>query len=352
MRILVPTSVFTWLLLAFWTASGGQSVFKDADGFVSEGVVDSASVGAEGRVEIKSVEGLRGSLVITASPTNLAILKYHKRAKTDGLSRAIDYLDLVEVELSPSPTGVRVAFKAPYPLPWNDKVETISVEAELIVPENIALEVQATYYDITATGPFTSVVIPSSMERLKVSDVHGRLDLETVNQRVHVENATGDISVSTSHSPLTATNITCLDTRAKFENLGGDIRISDFLGQVRVDNRYGRIVMENVRLRGKRNDIDCVHGPIYVALLELPDGRLLVNNEYEDIELDMPEELSTSLVLVVQEGGRIEANNLLFTTDLVEHNRLSLVNGDGQSTIKCSIRGDGNIYVRGIDAEE
>ena len=64
-----------------------------------------------------------------------------------------------------------------------------------------------------------------------------------------------------------------------------------------------------------------------------------------DIDLRLPAEFSAVLALAVDEGGKIEAENFPFTTELVESDRLDLLVGDGDGLISGAVRGKGNIYV-------
>ena len=76
---------------------------------------------------------------------------------------------------------------------------------------------------------------------------------------------------------------------------------------------------------------------------------MVVNNEFEDIDLILPGSLSASFSLAVEEGNEIEVRELEFITDLVEENRLYLLAGKGEASILAAIRGRGNIYIRGYE---
>jgi hypothetical protein len=81
------------------------------------------------------------------------------------------------------------------------------------------------------------------------------------------------------------------------------------------------------------------------------EGQLVVSNRNEDIDITVPDSLSAFLSLAVDDNGVIEATGFRFTTDLLEANRLNLITGDGTVTISSTIRGEGNIYVRGSQGE-
>ncbi|MEW5995534.1 MAG: hypothetical protein AB1744_14215, partial [Candidatus Zixiibacteriota bacterium] len=93
-------------------------------------------------------------------------------------------------------------------------------------------------------------------------------------------------------------------------------------------------------------------GPIYVDIIHMADSRVVISNRYEDIDVRIPAELSARLSLAVDEEGKIEVGKLPFKVDLVQPTRLNLVAGEGEALISATIRGSGNIYLRGEEAGE
>ncbi len=78
------------------------------------------------------------------------------------------------------------------------------------------------------------------------------------------------------------------------------------------------------------------------------EGQLVVSSKHDDIEIFVPESISAFFSLSVDENGEIEADGFPFSTDLIENDKLNLISGDGLVDISSSIRGEGNIYIRGI----
>ncbi|MCP4683839.1 MAG: hypothetical protein GY867_00165, partial [bacterium] len=166
-----------------------------------------------------------------------------------------------------------------------------------------------------------------------------------------LDNITGQISASTSNSTLRATNINTGDSQAKFRNNGGDIRIEGFVGGINAKNSYGRITIVDFEPRGQSNHIRSTSGPITLEISQMSEGQLVVANRHEDIDITIPDTLSAYLTLAVDEDGVIEATHFPFVSDLVQPNRLSLVAGAGDVDISGTVRGKGNIYVRGTKGE-
>lgn len=346
MRWLTTLILSVSVSLSGYAPSYAQEVFEESRGFYStRRLRDAVPVGTENKLIIRSALTLQGTIHITAAGGNEVAISYVKKSNTDSRSKAIDFIDLIAVHLARSPQGVKLELRAPNPAPWTGS-EIGLVEAELIVPENLIIEVEAPYFDLSAEGPFEAFIVPSSMGKLEISNVTKQLKLETANRRVSIKKITGDISVSTSNSLLLAKEISSAKKRAYFQNDGGDIEIDGFEGEISVKNNYGRIEVTNFEPHAGRSVIRGFSGPIFVDITNIKDGKVVISNRYEDIEIEIPANLSARLSLAVEEGGKIEAGTFPFKTDLVRPNRLNLVAGDGEAFISASIRGKGNIYLR------
>ncbi len=349
----LTTFVFSVSIYLMWAApSYAQEVFEETPGLFSTRQIGTAvPIGTQKKVTIQSASTLRGKINIATAEVSEVSVSYFKKSKADSKSRAIDFIDLIAVRLERIADGIRLQLSAPNPAPWTD-LETGLVEAELTIPESCFVEIEAPYFDIEAHGPFEGVVVPSSLGKLEVTDVSKQLELKTANRRVSIEKISGDISVTTSNSELAAKDISSVDKQARFKNDGGDIRIGGFVGRVNVKNSYGRIEITDFEPQGSGNLIRGFSGPVIVDIKRITDGQVVINNRFEDIGITVPSDLSARLSLAVDKGGKIEAGNFTFKTDLVQPNRLNLVAGDGESLISGSIRGKGNIFVRTIEGEE
>ncbi len=338
------------LLAAVLMISGlahSQEIFRESANVFSTGKLKAkAAMSGPKRLIVKSASDLAGELTITAAETDVVVVKYTKKARTDTKSKAIDYIDLIALSLTETPGGVVLALRAPNPAPWGEAVEAGLVTAEITVPEDCAVEINASYFDVEADGPFSGMLIPSSLGRIEVNDVTGPVELVTFNRRVLVTELSGEIAITTNNSVIEAYD---LSGSAKLKNDGGDVTVEGMKGQLNISNNYGRIEVTEFQAEGRSNFIRGFSGPIVISLLSLGDAQLVALNRYEDIEIVVPSDLSAMLSLAVGEQGRIEAANLKFTPDFVETNRLNLTAGDGLGKIKGEIRGEGNIYVIGSE---
>ncbi len=329
-----------------------QEIYEQSPGvFTTPPLHEAVAAKPTESILIRSAYTLHGTLRIMATPQDSVSVSYRKKAATDSRSRAIDFIDLIAVSLERGPQDVTVKLRARNPAPWLNQ-EMGLVDADLSVPLNSRIEIDAPYFDVTAVGPFEAAVVPSSMGRLYVSKVAGRLHLETVNQKVEIESVSGDILVTTSNALLTARDILSPESQAKFRNTGGDILIDGVTGELSVRNEYGRIEIRDFEPHSQGNLIRGFSGPISVDITHVTDGQVIISNRYEDIDVNIPVDLSARLSLAVDEGGRITADNFPFKTDFVQPTRLNLVAGEGQALISATIRGRGNIYVAGEEAGE
>lgn len=301
---------------------------------------------------VRSAESLRGELIVSTGASDEIHLSYRKQARTGSRTRAIDYIDLISVGLAVKNDRALLELRAPNPAPWETEVESGMVIADITVPPGYYVVVEATYFDVNAQGPFRGVEVENSLGRLVVDSVQGRLRLATVNRRVDISNITGDMSVSTQNSSIMARDLRADGARASFRNDGGDIKIERFRGSLNVKNRFGRIDISEFEATGGTTFIRGQSGPVILDLAGGTDGPLVVSNELEDIEITMPDTLSTVMTLAVEKDqGRIEATGFRFKTDLVRSNRLNLIAGTGTVEISGTVRGQGNIYVRGFSTE-
>lgn len=336
--VLLALSASTWV--------NAQEIFSESkDLYSTRELVMSFQTLFGNQIVISSATTLRGKLNIVVSSGETVKVTYFKKAKTTNRSRAIDYIDLIAVSLERISNGVRMEMRAPNPAPWSSTEEGF-VEAQLVIPQNCRVSIEAPYFDVEAVGPFKSFIVPTSLGRFDVKDVTEQLEISTSNRRLMIENVSGEINVATSNSTLAARNVTSLDRKAVFKNDGGDIKIEDITGEIDVKNSYGRIDVDRFRSNGKKSYIRGTNGPIIINITKMEGGELVVANRLEDVEISVPPDISARFSLAVEEQGRIEVLHFPFKADLVQQNRLELVTGEGRSLISGSVRGRGNIYIR------
>ncbi len=343
--------LFSALLILFWPLEiFAQTVFKAPDGvYTTREIREKIEVGKRTILQIKAASNLPGKLNIRVEKTDEVKIAYFKRAKASSMDDAVDFIDLIAVVLRSGPKDIKLELRAPNPAPWKNENQWGEVEAKITIPEGYSVLIKAPLFDITAEGPFESMEIPSSLGRITITNVTRKLDVSTANRRLEVADITGEIYLSTSNSVLTAENLVSTHKRADIESENGDIRIEGFTGEFYVEGSYGRIHLSDFNITGRRNIIKGMSGPIELEIVGIDHAQLRITNRFEDIEIILPDNTSAAFSLVVAEGGKIEVSNIDFKTELIEHNRMNLVSGNGKSIISSSVRGSGNIYIRGYD---
>ena len=345
-RLLTLISV---LALTFtYRAADAQEVYERENGiYESEAIELSAPLASGSNVQIASTAMLSGRIVLTAEDTDTMKVVYIKAAKATSKSQAIDFIDLISVDIGGRADAPVVKLRAPNPAPWSGTNYSGMVEVEVIVPLDCGIVVDAQVYDISAVGPFRSFEVENSLGRLEVSRVSEKLNVSTANRRVTLEDINGDIQAATTNSSLIARGVTSLQEQARFRNEGGDIRIEGLVGSLNIRNSFGRVTVEGFEARGENSAIRGSSGPIFVEVISMPNGQLSVTNRQEDIELSVPDTLAAYYTLSVGDEGMIEVSNFPFQADLIQRDRLSLQSGESDVDIRGTIKGIGNIYVRG-----
>ncbi len=334
------------------TSGFGQDIFeKDKGLYETAQITNTIAIGPQNKLIIKSAESLSGSLTITSAKVKQITVKSTKSAKTGSRSQAIDYIDLITVSLDKQGEMTRLELRAPNPSPWNEDAEAGMVDAQIVVPEKCALDIDAGRFAVEATGPFAAVVISSSLERVSVQNVNGLVDISTANQPVILKQARGEIAVATTNAPINASEIRVDGTPARFRNDGGETVLDDVFGAVNIRADYGRIDVRRFNPATGNSVIRGTGAPVLLQIDSMSDGQLVVSNSDEDIDLTVPESISAFFSLSVDPDGSIEARGMPFKTDLVQPTRLNIRTGESDANIRGTVSGKGSIFIRGTRGE-
>ena len=330
------------------SAAKAQDISERNPGlFVTQKITRNIAVAPQNKLTIESAASLSGSIkILTANQAGITVT-FVKVARTSERSRAFDFIDLISVNLTVSGDRAKLVMRAPNPARWGDGPESGEVEAVVTVPVNCHVEIEAVAFDVITDGPLSALIIPRSLGRIDARGIHGTLNIRTHNRKVTLENISGTISVATSNSSLYARSIVTNDDIAHFKNEGGSIKIVDFKGSLNVRNTLGRIDVYEFIPSGEANFISGSSAPIRIDIITMSEGQLVVKNRDEDIEISVPDFLPAYYFLSVGDNGQIDTSNLPVRTELVRPGRLNLVSAGGGVDISASIRGEGNIYLRG-----
>ncbi len=351
MKLRLAVSALALLGLLAASASAQEVIERESGVFATEKIAMRKAVGSRAKIQLVAAVNLSGTIRIATQLSDTIDIKYVKTAKASDRSQAIDFIDLISVVIEGRPESPVVKMRAPNPAPWSGTDYSGRVELEIIAPSDAEIEILAPPFDVTTVGPLRALDVPESLGGMDISNITESLNITTANRAVTLKDITGQISVVTTRETLVARDIKCLEDQARFRNEGGDIELIGVVGSVNIKTSYGRINVEKFTARGQSSYIRGSSEPVSIEVLEMKEGQLVVSNRQEDIEIVVPDTLSAFYSLAVDDEGVIEASNFPFTPDLVEHNRLNLQSGDGRVDIGVTIKGKGNIYIRGRSGE-
>lgn len=339
-------------LLAFSSVASAQEVFLREHGlFSTKEITSTTQLGKLNRLVIRSAVNLSGKITINSTAGRQIKLTFTKQARTQTSGDATNFIDLISVTMTTVADETRLEMRAPNPAPWDPETEAGIVEATLSVPPECSVEIEAHQFDVNAIGPIRGLVVMSSLGGVNATTITELTDITTANRRVEVTNLSGDIAVATSNSSIIARDINSTKGQARFRNDGGEIKIQRFRGGINLKNSFGRTDISEFEPQGNSNYIRSSSGPIILEIKSLNDAQIVISNQYEDIEVSIPDTMSAYMSLKVDEDGTIEATHFPFKTDLVERNRLNLHTGQGKGEISGTVRGKGNIFIRGTKGE-
>lgn len=337
-------------LIAFGTGRAARVEEAEPGQFLSEEMTIELPVSGEPRFLIRSAQSLQGELRIEVDSSPRMRFVYRLEAHTKSKGAALQFIDAISISKSQVGDEVRLEFRAPNPAPWDSRTESAGLRGTLVIPQRSRVEVHAGYFHLVAVGPLSELLVPASLGRQTISNVHGRVEIATNNQRIDLRDVSGQIRATTSNATIRAERVQALTESASLRNDGGDIIVSDIEGGLNIRNRFGKIEIDRFTPSGS-SFIRGNAGMITIRIMQLVSGQLVVDNELDDIELVLPRNPSVYLALAVDDDGAIDVAGFPFIPDLVQRNRLNLTIGTGEIAISASVDGKGTISVRSMEGQ-
>ncbi len=336
------------LILVFTHIVGAEEVKKIGKGrFGTNEMKLSAPVPSEKNISISSAENLSGKLVILATESNQATFSFIKMLKATSQSEAIEYAKVINVALEETSDGINILLQAPNPAPWSGTDNSGVINGELQIPIDSKIFIDAQYFDLNISGPFKVVENKSSFGRAEVENITELLYLATSNQDIIASNISGEINLTTSHADIKVTDVITSGQLASIVNENGGITGENLSGVFDIKNSFGRIRLSDLTLVSERSRILGSYSPINLRINSINNAGLTVRNTNEDIKIFVPKSLAAEFSLRVDNNGEIDVEGLEIKPMLVENSRLDFETGAGGQKIRMSIRGEGNISVRG-----
>lgn len=299
-------------------------------------------------VNINSAMHLSGQLEIYTDTISQGYLIYRKVMKTPDRSQAEDFAEQIFVDIVGGPQGVNINLQAPNPAPWTGTDNAGRIQGELYLPRNCQIRLAADYFDVSAVGPFRKFISEPSYGVMKVKKVTELLEVHGKGRKVILDEIGGMITVRAENTTVRINDMTTSGKPAIIRNENGGIVIKRAKGALDIRCEYGKVRISDFTVTGPANSIACVHCPIKVEMTEVAsDAELTINNTHEDVELQMPPDPNTRLVLEVESGGEMHIRDIEVFPRHISDERLEVVTGSGEALINVNIEGGGNINIEG-----
>jgi len=341
---LIP--LFSVFLFCF-SVSAQDMVEANRGQYQSGELTGNATMSPGDRIHIVSTNFLSGSIAVKTHKESRAVFNFRKLIKIEGKSNAIDYANMVGISMENAGSEVRLYLQTPNPAPWSGTDNSVKISGTLTIPEGCEVEFEAVYFDVSMDGVFKSVKNRSSFGKLMISGVEEELDVSSSNRDIVARNIKGEISISTSYADIDIQNMESDGPAAYIRNENGNITIGDFVGAFDVRNDFGRIKIDDAVLTDERSRIRGSYSPIRISIAKMDEAGLTIRNNNEDIELSVPVKSSVDYSLKVEGNGEINAEGLDIIPTYVDYNRLDFKTGDGDSRVRVSVGGKGNINISG-----
>jgi hypothetical protein len=335
---------------------------------------------------IHGSRNLNGSIKIFPGESDQVEISYRKWAEAENQSQARQFLDLIDLRLTPGEDQTILNILTPSDSPWEGSDYHVSLEIVVQLPEKMRIEGQLQFMKLEVRGPFNGVTIKAGFSELDIADISGPVDVTTSYAPVKLADITGVVTAETRYSPIRATDIRVPSGSAIFKNSGGSITLSDIQGPVEAYTSYSPIEAQDmaaeeatmvfrtsyspIKLSNISGELICetsfspiditdcnlTHGqsrietsfsPINAVLDPQDESELFIYNNYNNINLSVPSNTSSRIAAAVDQGGRIHTADLPVKPTFLDATRLEGTIGAGLGHIELKVSGIGAIEIEG-----
>jgi hypothetical protein len=157
----------------------------------------------------------------------------------------------------------------------------------------------------------------------------------------------GPVEAYTSYSAIEANDIDAAEGSIVLRTSYSPITVEDVSGELICETSFSSIVIVDGALTHGQSKIETSYSPISAMLSNINGSQLFIYNNYNNINLSIPHDISSQIVATVDRGGRIHAANLPVKPTYLDINRLEGYLGDGQGRIELKVSGIGKIDIEG-----
>jgi hypothetical protein len=355
------------------------TVFRD-------GVLE-ATVGGRSHFVIAADVDVNGKIQVISRQTADIKVSYKITARAESKTEANRYLDLIDIKLDTERyEKASLEILAPSYVPWGGSKYSVNVELLLEIPEKISIEGECRFMNVDIVGPFQDIILDCENSSVSVSKIYGsaivttsngsivlksvkgelRAEtsngainieevevesgyalLETENGEINLRKVQGSVEAYTTYSPINAVDVDASEGSVVLRTNYAPINVSNISGEIICETNYAPITLANSNSNHGHSKIETSYAPIKADFNNLENCEIFILNEYNNIELNLPAEVSARLVASVNEGGRIHTRGVGIKPVQLDPNRLEGILGDGDARIELNVNGVGNIEILG-----
>lgn len=339
-------------------------------------------------LEIRTPESLPCNIKLETHDLNSVEGEYRIWAEAKNIDQEKRFMKMIEVKLdeySGNEQTVRIRVLAPKNTPWQGSDYIVRAELNITVPVDFKVDSRSMYGKVSIEGPLQYVEVDCEYGSVEVNNIIGETNIRTSYADIEVSDLEGIINIESLSSDIFASNIVITDEIGVFTSSDGELELANIkgpieastsndditvfnldaeAGEILLRTNYGMISgskisgelvaqtsyqpidLEGIRLISGFCKFETMYSPINVEIVEIGDSHLLINNTYNAINLILPINTSSRLILTVGDGGKIHTKGLSIKPIAMDKNRLDGIVGNGLSRIEANVSGIGEINIR------
>jgi hypothetical protein len=199
----------------------------------------------------------------------------------------------------------------------------------------------------TIKGQLKARTENGSIEARDIVVPSGYAILQTSNGRIDLAEIQGPVEAYTSNAGIEARGIAAADGSVVLRTSYAPIKAEEIKGELICETSYGNVDIREVYIDHGHSRLETSYAPIVARMDEISNCELYVTNDYSNVDLQIPDDVSALLVASVDRGGRIHTKNISLVPKAIDQTRLEGFVGDGESRIEVNVSGIGSIDING-----
>jgi len=308
-----------------------------------------AQISAKGANEFRLITpaNLGGQVYLEVWDEDDCMVKFKIWARANTPEKAKKFADMVALDLDREEEVDDLNLTTPHPAPWEGSNFGINAILYIFIPHNFTIETKTQAFDLDITGPIQKIDIQSQYGNIQVSDIAEETRITATYGQVDVENVRGGLNVETSYNSISVRNVETKDEKALLKTSYGKIDVERFEGQLEASTVYSPIDASDITLIDGTNMFKTVYSKIDLDIADMKDAQLYVQNTYGNVNLVVPEDLSTRLKFTVGRGSKITTRGIIIRPTVLNQTTLEGICGEEESEIEIDINGIGQILLEG-----